>query len=91
MTITHIRHTPHLYMSTTRRSKCGGSPLLDAAAVQILQNKSPDVNYSQTNTSKIYMFIGTYPFEMRIADVGLVTAQTLWFSLCYRQEEDGMT
>lgn len=37
------------------------------------------------------MFIGTYPFEMRIADVGLVTAQTLWFSLCYRQEEDGMT
>lgn len=78
-------------MSATRRSTCGGGPLLDAAAVQILQNKSPDVNYSQTNISKIYMFRRTYPFEMRVADVRLVTAQAVWFGLCYRQEEDGMT
>lgn len=78
-------------MSATRRGTCGGGPLLDAAAVQILQNKSPDVNYSQTNTSKIYMFRRTYPFEMRVADVRLVTAQAVWFGLCYRQEEDRMT
>lgn len=78
-------------MSATRRSTCGGGPLLDAAAVQILQNKSPDDNYSQTNISKIYMFRRTYPFEMRVADVRLVTAQAVWFGLCYRQEEDGMT
>lgn len=83
-----VRRESHLGTSAGGRGAGRVRPLLEAAAVHLLQENQ---HVREDECERTAAPRRTHPLHVRIADVRLVAAQALWLRLGHGQQEDGVS